>query len=85
MEAEPLQETGEEEEELHFGKSLSSTDPPPWKEVQNDHKKKKSVRAASSILEEKYPFISSYSEKGQWESRTLECCILNMNKEHCRF
>jgi len=30
VEGEPLQETGEEEEELHFGKSLTSADPPPW-------------------------------------------------------
>lgn len=35
LEGEPLQEAGEEEEELHFGKSLTSTDPPPCNEMQN--------------------------------------------------
>lgn len=39
LEGEPLQEAGEEEEELHFGKSLTGADPPPWNEMQNVDKR----------------------------------------------
>ena len=35
LEGEPLQEAGEEEEKLHFGKSLTGTDPPSCNEMRN--------------------------------------------------
>lgn len=33
----------------------------------------------------KKPLLSALPEKGEWESRTFECYILGMNKEHSRF
>lgn len=47
---------------------------------------RKSVGAASSVLREKTSsFISSCSDKGQWEFRTFDNYILGMNKEYSRF
>lgn len=63
LEVEPLHETGEEEEELHFGKSLPSTDPPSWNKMQKGHKKI-SESCCFSIGRRKPFFISSCSEKG---------------------
>lgn len=58
VEGEPLQEAGEEEEELHFGKSLTGADSPPW----NKMAIKKSVRATSSTVER---------NKNLWAALTL--------------
>lgn len=81
VEGELLQETREEEEELHFCKSLTSADPPSWNKMQKCHKE--SVGAASSIVgRNKNLWAALILRKISGNPEHLKCHILAINKEY---